>query len=121
LILVPDNKSYIVSKRFWAYAQYSRTIRPGAVRLGTTGGNLKVTAFQNVDKSIAVNVLSSASAATTVSVAIAGYNVTTAKSWITDNNHDMDAQTATIGSDGSVTGSVPARGMLSFVIKSGGS
>jgi hypothetical protein len=34
-----DATSYTVSKRLWALAQYSRTVRPGAVRVGTSGGS----------------------------------------------------------------------------------
>ena len=50
------------SGRLWAFASYSRFIRPGAVRIGTTTSDaaLEVSAFRNSDGSIAVVVLNSA-------------------------------------------------------------
>ncbi|KAH6656321.1 glycoside hydrolase family 30 protein [Truncatella angustata] len=113
LILV-DGQNYQVSKRLWAFAQYSRTVRPGAVRVGISGGSgLKLTAFFNVDGKVAVNVINTA--ASTASLSISGFNGTTVQAWISDNTHDMETITASI-SGGTVTGSVPGRGMVSFVV-----
>ncbi|KAH8907287.1 glycoside hydrolase [Coniochaeta sp. PMI_546] len=115
LILV-DNNNYTVSKRFWAFAQYSRTIRPKAIRVGISGGsNLKSTAFLNADGSIAVNVINSGTGAVTLSVA--GTNATAAKGWKTDSSNDMTEISAAIGTDGTVSGvTVPGRGLTSVVI-----
>ncbi|KAJ9138626.1 Glycoside hydrolase [Pleurostoma richardsiae] len=116
LILV-DDQDYEVSKRFWAFAQYSRTVRPGAVRVGISGGSgLKATAFVNADGSVAVNVINTGAAA--VALSVAGVRASVARAWVTDDIHDMDAAPATVGSDGSVDGvSVPGRGMVSFMIE----
>ena len=53
------------SGRLWAFASYSRFIRPGAVRIGTTtsAAGLEVSAFRNSDGSIAVVVLNTPTAA----------------------------------------------------------
>lgn len=52
LILV-DGQNYTVAKRLWAFAQW-RVVRPGAVRIGTSGGNgLKTAGFVNKDGSYA--------------------------------------------------------------------
>lgn len=107
---------YQTSKRLWAFAHYSRTVLPGAVRVGTSGGSFKTTAFKNVDGSVAVNIINTGTSATSVSVAITGLNATAANAWITDNTHDMPTQAVTVGTDGSVSGSIPARAMVSFVI-----
>ncbi|KAH8710044.1 glycoside hydrolase superfamily [Phaeosphaeriaceae sp. PMI808] len=114
LILI-DGQKYEVSKRLWAFAQF-RVVRPGAVRIGASGGsNLKSGAFRNVDGSVAVVMINSAANAQTVSVALSGYpNV---QAWYTDNTHDMSATTVTVGSDGVASASVPARGMISFLFK----
>ncbi|ORY56955.1 glycoside hydrolase superfamily [Pseudomassariella vexata] len=113
LILV-DGQNYEVSKRLWAYAQYSRTVRPGAVRVGASGGTgLKTTAFVNVDGKVTVNIINTGGSAASVSVS--GVDGTSVQAWLTDNTHDMNATTASI-TDGAVTGSVPGRGMTSFVI-----
>lgn len=118
LILV-DNGDYTVSKRFWAFAQYSRTVRPKAVRVGVSGGsNLRSTAFLNADGSIAVNIINSGGAAAQLS--IAGTKASAAKGWTTDNTNDMTALEVEVGEDGTVSGvSVPARGLVSLVISTG--
>ncbi|KAK3320639.1 glycoside hydrolase family 30 protein [Cercophora scortea] len=120
LILV-DGGSYVVSKRFWAFAQYSRTIRPGAVRVGVSaaGGStsLKATAFVNADGSVVVNVINTGTAA--AGLAVAGIKgASAAKAWITDGSNDMTAvSSVAVAADGTVSGvSVPGRGMVSFVV-----
>lgn len=111
-----DNNNYTVSKRFWAFAQYSRTIRPKAVRVGISGGsNLRSTAFLNADGSIAVNIINSGTGAVTLSVA--GAKATGAKGWKTDGSNDMTEISVTLGTDGTVSGvSVPGRGLTSVVL-----
>jgi glucuronoarabinoxylan endo-1,4-beta-xylanase len=44
-----DATYYTVSKRLWAFAQYSRYIRPGATRVGTAGAGMSIFAFVNAD------------------------------------------------------------------------
>jgi len=114
LILV-DGQSVTVSKRLWAFAQFSRYVRPGAVRISSTGsGNLKSTAFKNLDGSIVIQIINSGTSA--MSLSVKGVKGTAVSSWLTDNTHDMDSVTASIAADGTVTGSVPARALVSFVI-----
>ncbi|KAH8589276.1 glycoside hydrolase superfamily [Bisporella sp. PMI_857] len=114
LILV-DGQTVTVSKRLWAFAQYSRFVRPGAIRIGSTNsGNLKSSAFKNLDGSIAVQVINSGTGAATVN--LKGLTGTKVTSWLTDNTHDLDSIAATIAADGTVTGSVAARALVSFVV-----
>ena len=114
LILV-ERDSYQVSKRLWAFAQYSRTVRPGAVRVDAAGGNgLRTTAFVNTDGKLAVNVINTGGAA--ASVSIVGTNGTSVQAWVTDNTHDMDVTDAAVTEDGTITGSIPSRAVVSFVI-----
>ena len=110
-----DGQTVVVSKRLWAFAQFSRYVRPGAIRISSTGsGNLKSTAFKNLDGSIVIQVINSGSSAASLSVK--GVKGTAVTSWLTDNTHDMDPVAATIAADGTVTGSVAARALVSFVI-----
>ncbi|KAF1962857.1 glycoside hydrolase [Byssothecium circinans] len=105
LILV-DGQNYVVSKRLWAFAQF-RVVRPGAVRVGASGGsNLKSGAFLNKDESVAVVVINSGTGAQTVGV----------RAWVTDNTHDMSETEVVVGSDGSASAGVPGRGMISFLV-----
>jgi O-glycosyl hydrolase len=54
-----DNGTVVPSKRLWAFAQYSRFVRPGAVRVEAKSnvGYVRVSAFVNRDGKIAVQVL----------------------------------------------------------------
>ena len=55
------------SGRLWAFANYSRFVRPGAIRIGASSANsdLDVTAFRNVNGSVAIVVLNTASTSRT--------------------------------------------------------
>src|SRR5579884_2064852 len=55
----------IVSSRLWAFANYSRYILPGAVRIGATSGdsNLQVSAYKNTNGAVSIVVLNTASSA----------------------------------------------------------
>jgi O-glycosyl hydrolase len=117
LILV-DGQNYEVSKRLWAFAQF-RVVRPGAVRIGASGGsNLKSAAFRNTDGSVAVVIINSAASAQTVGVVLSGYPSVSA--WFTDNTNSMAAVRVTLGTDGTASAGVPARAMISFLFKAAG-
>jgi O-glycosyl hydrolase len=116
LILV-DGQSYTVSKRLWAFAQF-RIVRPGAVRIGASGGsNLKSSAFLNADGSLAVVIINSGTGTQSVSLGLTGSMLTspTVKAWYTDNTHDMSEVAVTVAADGTATASVTGRGMISFL------
>jgi O-glycosyl hydrolase len=115
-----DKKSLIPSKRLWAFANWSRHVRPGAVRVGTSGGpsGAKVSAFKNVDGKIAVQVIQGGTASATVTVKVNGFVAKAAKAWITDNTHDCDEQAAKLATDGSsVSAQVSGRSMVTFVLE----
>lgn len=121
------NNAVTPSKRLWAFANWGRGVRPGAVRVGTkgAGGQMRVSAFQNVDGSVAVQVINSGSGAASLSVKVQGGSSTTAftptavKAWLTDNTHDCDALTATVAA-GTAQGSVPGRSMVTFLLSADG-
>ena len=115
LILI-NGQDVTVSKRLWAFANWSRFVRPGAVRVQTSGGSLRTSAFQNVDGSVAVQVINTGGSAATVNIAVTGLTGTNVTAWLTDNTHDLSTTPATIAVDGTVSGSVPTRAMVSFVI-----
>ncbi|KAH6654563.1 glycoside hydrolase family 30 protein [Truncatella angustata] len=107
---------YEVSKRLWAFANWSRFVRPGAVRVGSSGGSgVKSAAFRNVDGSVAVVVISTGGSASAVSVRITGFTPTTASAWVTDAAHNC-AETNVTVADGSVVGTVAARSITTFFI-----
>ncbi|KAF2689782.1 glycoside hydrolase family 30 protein [Lentithecium fluviatile CBS 122367] len=121
LILV-DGQTYQVSKRLWAFAQF-RVVRPGAVRIGASGGsNLKSGAFLNADGSVAVVIINSATSTQTVGISVTGAPVASGdvRAWYTDNTHDASETTVTVGTDGTASASVPGRGMVSFLVAAPG-
>ncbi|KAF2016957.1 glycoside hydrolase family 30 protein [Aaosphaeria arxii CBS 175.79] len=117
LILV-EGQTYQVSKRLWAFAQF-RVVRPGAVRIGASGGsNLKSAAFANADGSTAVVVINSGTGAQTVGISLGADALKgkTVQAWYTDNTHDASVTEVKIGDDGTASASVPGRGMISFLV-----
>lgn len=121
LVRISDDKMTVTpSKRFWAFANWSRYVRPGAVRVGTSGGpsGAKVTAFKNLDGKIAVQVIQGGDSSEVVTVKVNGFNAGAAKAWITNGEHDVGAQAVTLASDGgSVSAQVPGRSMVTFVLE----
>ncbi|KAK4184749.1 glycoside hydrolase superfamily [Podospora australis] len=128
MIRVTAQKTVDPSKRLWAFANWSRFVRPGAVRVGTSGGSgLRVTAFRNTDGMVSVQVINNNSgAAKPVSISLSGtspggagtFAAGRAVGWVTDNSRDCNEITAEVNAAGNVvTGSVPARSMVTFVLR----
>jgi O-glycosyl hydrolase len=88
--------------------------------VGVSGGpsEAKVSAFKNVDGTVAIQVIQGGTASGTVTVKVNGFEAKAAKAWITDNTHDCDGQMATLVADGSsVNAQVPGRSMVTFVLE----
>ncbi|KAI1450985.1 glycoside hydrolase family 30 protein [Annulohypoxylon stygium] len=108
--------NYEVSKRLWAFANWSRFVRPGAVRVASSGGTgVKSAAFRNADGSVAVVVISTGGSASSVSIKVEGANATEATGWVTDTSHNCEAIDVTVA-DGTISGSVAARSITTFHI-----
>jgi glucuronoarabinoxylan endo-1,4-beta-xylanase len=111
--------SYAVSARLWAFANFSRYILPGAVRVKTTAGdsNLRLAAFVNADGSVAVVALNNSRSAVQTSVSLANVgHPATATPHLTDGSHNAAAQPAISVADGAFTASVPARSLVTYTI-----
>lgn len=94
-------------------------MRPGAVRIGASGGpsGSRVSAFRNVEGTLAVQVIQGGTATSAVTVKVNGFVAVAAKAWITDNGHDCDETVATLAADGSsVSAQVPGRSMVTIVL-----
>jgi glucuronoarabinoxylan endo-1,4-beta-xylanase len=117
-----DGTSYSVSKRLWAMAQYSRYIRPGAVRVGATtpDANLRLSAFRNPDGSVVVVALNAGGAAQSTSFSLrGGVTAGTATPYVTNNSSSMAAQSPIGISGGAFTATVPARSLVTYRITGG--
>ncbi|KAJ7055579.1 glycoside hydrolase [Mycena amicta] len=117
-LILTSGTNVTVSKRLWAFAQWSRYVRPGAVRLGTsltTSGNLKFSAFKNPDGSTSVQVLNNGATAASVNVTASGFTITSAVGIVSAQNADLAALPVTL-SGGAAKASVPAHAMVTFLL-----
>ncbi|KAF8311269.1 glycoside hydrolase [Clavulina sp. PMI_390] len=115
-----NSTTYIptASKRLWAFAQWSRYVRPGAIRVATTAptGGLYFSAFKNTDSSLSVQVINGASTAQSVTIAPCGYTATSAVAYVSAQGTDLDPLSITFSS-GQAVGTAPAYSMVTFVLQ----
>jgi O-glycosyl hydrolase len=122
--LIQINGSTVIpSGRLWAFANYSRFVRPGAVRIGsaTADGSLEVTAFRNVNGSVAIVVLNTATTAQAAAFSVrgAGPRFGLAVPYLTDATHGTAAQPPVPVRNGSFTATLPARSLVTYDIPAG--
>lgn len=117
--IADDKKSVIPSKRLWAMAHWGRYVRPGAVRVGTSGSvsGAKVSAFKNVDGRVVVQVVQGGGAAS-VGVKVNGYVVKSAEARVTDETRACEKLEVVVpGDGGSVSAQVPGKSLVTFVLE----
>jgi hypothetical protein len=118
--LIQINGSTVVSSaRLWAFANYSRFIRPGAVRIGATSSNSAVdlTAFKNTDGSVAIVALNTASTADPITYSLSGTaSGATVIPYLTNAANDTAAQPAIPVSGGAFAATIPARALVTYDI-----
>ncbi len=95
-------------------------MRPGAIRIGASSdnGNLEVTAFRNLNGSVAVVVLNTATTAQTTAFSVRGTGAfgLAATPYLTDATHDTAAQPGIGIRGGLFTAALPARSLVTYVI-----
>jgi O-glycosyl hydrolase len=108
------------SGRLWAFASYSRFIRPGAVRIATTTSDagLEVSAFRNTDGSIAVVVLNSAHSRQVATFSLRELAAAHVTPYLTDTSHALSAQTPITVRNGAFSATLPPRALVSYDIRS---
>lgn len=129
-----------VSKRLWAFAQFSRFIRPGAVRVSATQPaplpnatvdpfqtffperDVHVSAFRNPDGGVAVQVINNGNEDDCVQINGLSTTGSILRRYLTNDNYDlsrMSIDTHGKGGEcnGNVVGASPAKSMVSFVIE----
>lgn len=107
---------------FWAFAMWSRHIRPGAVMLGTSGSITSVItgAFENVDGSVVLVFTNSGTSSQSAAVSFSGFTAGSASAWLTDEGNTFATTDATL-SGGTVTVSVPAKSVVTVKLTTGSS
>lgn len=127
-----DNESLIqiagsavaASGRLWAFASFSDFVRPGAVRIGatTSDGRLTLDAFRNTNGTIAVVALNEGTSADPVTFSLNrtgtrdGAIVT---SYLTNSSSSVAAGATTKVSAGEFAATLPPRSLVTYVVAAG--
>jgi glucuronoarabinoxylan endo-1,4-beta-xylanase len=109
------------SGRLWAFASYSRFVRPGALRLGTrtSAAGLEVSAFRNSDGSTAVIVLNTAHSPQAATFSLRGLGPAHAVTrYLTDATHQVSAQPPLPVSHSAFTATLPPRSLVTYDLRS---
>ena len=123
-LLEINGSTVTASGRLWAFANYSRFIRPGAVRIAATSSNSadELTAFKNTDGSLAIVALNTAQTADPVTFSLSGTgtaNGATVTPYLTNASSDTAAQATIPVSGGAFTATIPARSLVTYDIPAG--
>ncbi len=125
--LIQINGSTVASSgRLWAFANYSRYVHPGAVRIAATTSNagVELTAFKNTDGTVAIVALNTAGSADSITYSLSGTgtpNGATVTPYLTNSSSNAAAQGALSVSGGSFAASIPARSLVTYVVGTSGS
>ncbi|MGP4110998.1 glycoside hydrolase family 30 protein [Streptomyces sp. 4N509B] len=120
-----DGASYNVSKRLWAFAAYSRFIRPDAVRLDAWSGssNVSVTAFRNAGDpssgggSTVLEILNNGYGTENQTFSLTGGTVAgTGSVYLTDAGHDLERTGEASVSGGQLSLRLPPRSLTTVVL-----
>ena len=125
--LIQINGSAVApSGRLWAFANYSRYVHPGAVRIGATSsnGSVTMTAFKNTDGTVAIVALNTLSSSDAITYSLSGTgtpNGATVTPYLTSSSSNAAAQSATSVSGGAFSATIPARSLVTYVVGTSGS
>ncbi|KAF5013040.1 hypothetical protein FDECE_934 [Fusarium decemcellulare] len=110
-----DGETVTLSGIYWAFAMYSRYVRPGARRVATSGAvvNVITAAFRNSDASVIIVFTNEAETSQPIKASFEGFAPASASAWVTDNTHLFDATTVNL-SGGSITVSLPAKSVVTI-------
>ncbi|MEU8179098.1 cellulose binding domain-containing protein [Microbispora hainanensis] len=114
-----------LSKRGAIMAQFARFVRPGYVRIDATANpasNVYVSAYRNGD-TVVIVAINKGTSAVSQQFTVANAGSAAVSSWLTDASRNVAPQAQTTMSNGSLTVTLPARSMTTFVtsLSGGGS
>jgi O-glycosyl hydrolase len=125
---------YQIGANFWATSHFSRFIRPGATRIGTTtvsknsSSSVMVSAYENKDGSVVAQVINNCDQSVTAAVTAPNW-VHTPTAWeacevdtrMTDNAHNLTLVDAMyLPADGSLDTVFPPRSLTTLFVKCSG-
>ncbi len=116
-----EGNTFEVSRRLWAFAGYFRFARPGSVRIDaiSPADNLKVTAFQNANGTLASPVINEAHFQRQVEVSIKGCELVldVANAYLADNEHNNTMVGTYRINESKFVATVPPRSMTTFFLE----
>ena len=120
-LLEINGSSVIPTGRLWAFGNFSRFVRPGAVRIGatTTDGRLILDAFKNTSGAVTVVVLNTSKRTDPVTFSLSGTGVpdgTTVTPYLTNSSNNIAVQATTSVPSGAFSYTMPARSLVTFQI-----
>ncbi|TFK18619.1 xylanase [Coprinopsis marcescibilis] len=112
-LVASDGKEVIPSGRLWAFAMWSRFIRPGARRVSSSGSvsNVGYGAFKNLDNSVVLVFTSNSGSAQNVRIGFQSFTPTSAIAFVTDNSRAVASLAVTLASN-QVTVAIPPRSVV---------
>ncbi len=116
-----QNNALEISKRLWAFANYSRFVRPGAIRIGATASanELETTAFKNTDGSLSLVILNTAPSDIPVTFSLQKASINTncvATPYLTNDSNDTAAQAHLRIQKQKFSATVPARSLVTYQV-----
>ena len=115
------DQTLYLTKRFYALGQYSRFVRPGAVRYGVSGSPSGVQTMAFWDNGqwtvVAANTNTSA---TSLSVNLGSGTLTSSGAYQTDSSENLASISAPAISGSTITASLPAQSVSTYVLSSSG-
>ena len=120
-LLEINGSSVITTGRLWAFGNFSRFVQPGAVRIGATtlDGRLTVDAFKNTSGSVTVVVLNTSKRTDAATFSLTGTGVSdgaTVTPYLTNSSNNVAAQATTTVSGGAFSYVMPVRSLVTFEI-----
>ncbi len=113
-----------ISKRGYCMAQYSKWVRPGAVRIDATESpenNVLVSAYKNTDGSIAIVAINKSSGNLSENFTVKGANITSVKGYRTSSNENIKDIGSVSASGSGFSAQLPGNSVTTFVIAGSGS
>jgi glucuronoarabinoxylan endo-1,4-beta-xylanase len=112
-----------ISKRGAMMAHFSKFVRPGYVRLDAAANpqtNVYTSAYSG-DSTLVIVAVNTGTASVSQQFTLAGSTSSSVSAWVTDASRTLAAQTAPAVSNGTLTGTLPAQSVTTYVITAGSS
>jgi glucuronoarabinoxylan endo-1,4-beta-xylanase len=109
------------TKRLWALGNFSRFVRPGYMRVSTSGtapSGVRISVYMNpADGTVVVVAINSNATPSPMSLFVSGSAPCTMTPWVTSATDNLAAKTAVAVSNGRISASLAAKSVTTFVGK----